>query len=122
MLLLISEASMVCVTLDVAAATTTTATVMAPNILWAFISSLARLRRVDETSPSDPGCFLLPSMVLIVTDEFCGPILRCGWFHTLDTGALDDLLCSAARCFYEIRSSEKLFFSEIFGGPLFSEL
>ena len=28
-----------------------------------------------------------------------GPILHCGSCHTLDTGALDDLLCSAARCF-----------------------
>ena len=65
MLLLISEANIVCVTLDVTAATTTTAAVMAPSILWAFISSLARLRRVEEASPGDPGRFLLSSMVLI---------------------------------------------------------
>ena len=70
MLLLISEASMVCVTLDVTDATTTTVPVMATSILlWAFISSLARLRRVEEASPGDPGRFLLSSMVLIVTGE-----------------------------------------------------
>ena len=49
MLLLISEASMVCVTLDVTDATTTTVPVMATSILvQAFISSLARLRRVED--------------------------------------------------------------------------
>ena len=76
MLLLISEASMVCVTLDVSDATTTTVPVMATSILllWAFISSLARLRRVEEASPGDPGRFLLSSMVLIVTGEISGPI------------------------------------------------
>ena len=66
MLLLISEASMVCVTLDVTDATTTTVPVMATSILlWAFISSLARLRRVEEASRGDPGRFLLSSMVLM---------------------------------------------------------
>ena len=103
MLLLISEASKVCVTLDVMDGTTTTAPVMATSILlWAFISSLARLRRVEEASPGDPGRFLLSSMVPIVTDEIPGPILHCGRCHTLDTRALDDLMCSlpdVARCF-----------------------
>ena len=94
MLLLISEASMVCVTLDVTDATTTTAPVMATSILWAFISSLARLCRVEEASPGDPGRFLLSSMVPIVTGEIPGPILHCGRCHTLDTRALDDLMCS----------------------------
>ena len=89
---------MVCVTLDVTAATKTTAAVMAPSILWAFISSFARLRRVEEASPGDPGRFLLSSMIPIVTGEIPGPILDCGRCHTLDTGALDDVLCSAARC------------------------
>ena len=102
MLLLISEAGMVCVTLDVTDATTTTAPVMATSILWAFISSLTRLRRVEEASPADPGRFLLLSMVPIVTGEIPGPILHCGRCHTLDTRALDDLMCSlpdVARCF-----------------------
>ena len=104
MLLLISEASMVCVTLDVADATTTTVPVMATSILlWAFISSLARLRRVEEASPGDPGRFLLSFMVPIVTGEIPGPILHYGRCHTLDTRALDDLMCSpppdVARCF-----------------------
>ena len=59
---------MVCVTLDVTDATTTTAPVMATSILlWAFISSLARLRRVEKASPGDPGRFLLSSMVPIVS-------------------------------------------------------
>ena len=102
MLLLISEASMVCVTLDVTDATTTTVPVMATSILlWAFISSLARLRRAEEASPGDPGRFLLPSMVLIVTGEIPGPILHCGRCHMFDTRALDDLMCSlpdVARC------------------------
>ena len=103
MLLLISEASMVCVMLDVTDATTTTVPVIATSIilLWAFISSLARLRRVEEASPDDPGRFLLSSMVLIVTGEIPGPILHCGRCHTLDTRALDDLMCSlpdVARC------------------------
>ena len=89
---------MVCVTLDVTAATASTAAVMAPSILWAFVSSLARLRRVEEASPGDAGRFLLSSMVLIVTGEIPGPILHCGRCHTLDTGALDDLMCSAAKC------------------------
>ena len=95
---------MVCVTLDVTdAATTTVVPVMATNILlWAFRSSLARLRRVEEeASPGDPGRFLLSSMVLIVTGEIPGPILHCGRCHTLDTRALDDLMCSlpdVARC------------------------
>ena len=94
---------MVCVTLDVTDATTTTVTVMATSILllWAFISSLVRLRRVEEASPGDPGRFLLSSMVLIVTGEIPGPILHCGRCHTLDTRALDDLMCSlpdVARC------------------------
>ena len=103
MLLLISEASMVCVTLDVTDATTTTVSVMATSILLrAFISSLARRRRVEEASPGDPGRFLLLSMVPIVTGEIPGPILHCGRCHTLDTRALDDLICSlpdVARCF-----------------------
>ena len=47
-------------------------------ILWAFISSLARLRRVEEASPGDPRPFLLSSMVLIVTGEIPGPIFHCG--------------------------------------------
>ena len=103
MLLLISEASMVCVTLDVTDATTTTVAVMATSILllWAFISLLTRLRRVEEASPGDPGRFLLSSMVLIVTGEIPGPILYCGRCHTLETRALDDLMCSlpdVARC------------------------
>ena len=103
MLVLILEASMVCVTFDVTDATTITAPVMATSILlWAFISSLARLRRVEEASPGDPGRFLLSSMVPIVTGEIPGPILPCGRCHTLDTRALDDLMCSlpdVARCF-----------------------
>ena len=103
MLLLISEASMVCVTLDVTDDTTTTAAaVMATSILWAVISSLARLRRVEEASPGDPGRFLMSSMVPIVTGEIPGPILHRGRCHTLDTRALDDLMCSfpdVARCF-----------------------
>ena len=89
------------VTLDVTDATTTTAAVMGASILWAFMSSLARLRRVEEASPGDPGRFLLSSMVLIVTGEIPGPILHCGRCHTLDTRALDDLMCSlpdVARC------------------------
>ena len=73
---------MVCVTLDVTDATTTTAPVMATSILlWAFISSLARLRRVEEASPGDTGRFLLSSMVPIVTGEIPGPILHCGRCH-----------------------------------------
>ena len=107
----IGSESMVGVTLDVTAATTTTAAVMAPSILWAFISSLARLRRVKKASPGDPGCFLLSSMVLIVTGEIPGRISLRGRCHTLDTGALDDVIvCSAARCFWEIPSSRKLNF------------
>ena len=70
---------------------TTAAAVMAPSILLAFISPLARLRRVEEASPGDPGRFLFSSMVLIVTGEIPGPILHCGRCHTLDTGALDYL-------------------------------
>ena len=111
-----------CVTLGVTAATTTTAAVMAPSILWAFISSLARLCRVEEASPGDPGCFLLSYMVLMVTGDFPGPILHCGRYHTLDTGVLNDLLYSAARCLQEILSSWNLKFSEIFGDPLFFEI
>ena len=85
---------MVCVTLDVTDATTTTAPVMATRILlWAFISSLARLRRVEEASPGDPGRFLLSSMVPVVTGDIPGPLLHCGRCHTLDTRALDDLMC-----------------------------
>ena len=104
MLLLISEASMVCVTLDVTDATTTTAPVMATTsiLLWAFISSLVRHRRLEEASPGDPGRFLLSSMVPIVTGEIPGAIWHCGRCHTLDTRALDDLMCSlpdGARCF-----------------------
>ena len=103
MLLLISKASIiVCVTLDVTDATTTTAAIMATSTLWAFISSLARLRRLEEASPGDPGRFLLSSMVPIVTSEIPGPILHCGRCHTLDTRTLDDLMCSlpdVARCF-----------------------
>ena len=83
-----------CVTLDVTDATSTTAAVMATSILWALISSLARLRRVEEASPGDPGRFLLLSMVPIVTGEIPGPILYCGRCHTLDTRALDNLMCS----------------------------
>ena len=64
---------------------------MAPSILWAFISSLAHLRRVEETSPGDPGCSLVPSMALIVAGEIPGPISLCGRCHTFDTGALDDV-------------------------------
>ena len=97
---------MVCVTLDVTDATTTTHSStghgnIASILLWAFISSLARLRRVEEASPGDPGRFLLSSMVPIVTGEIPGPILHCGRCHTLDTRALDDLMCSlpdVARC------------------------
>ena len=90
---------MVCVTLDVTTATTTTAAVMVQSILWVFIPSLARLRRVEEESPGDPGRFLLSSMVLIVTGEIPGPILHCSRCHTLDNGALDSVYYSAARCF-----------------------
>ena len=79
---------MVLVTLDM----------MARSILWAFISSLARPYRVEEASPGDPGCFLLSPMVLIVTDETPGPILHCGRCHTLDTGALDDVLKEKSEC------------------------
>ena len=90
-------------TVDVTDATTTTAPVMTISILlWAFISSLARLRRVEEASPGDPGRFLLSSMVPTVTGEIPGPILHCGRCYTLDTRALDDLMCSlpdVARCF-----------------------
>ena len=102
MLLLISEASIVCVTLGVTDATTTTALDMATSILWTFIPSLARLHRVEEASPGDPGRFLPSSVVPIVTGEIPGPILHCGRCHTLDTRALDDLICSlpdVARCF-----------------------
>ena len=98
----IGSESMVGVTLDVTAATTTTtaAAVMAPSILWAFISSLARLRRVEEASSGDPGCSLLSSMVLIVTGEIPGPISLRGRCQMLDTGALDAVvLYSAAQCF-----------------------
>ena len=94
---------MVCVMLDVTDATTTTASVMATSIPWAFISSLARPGRVEEASLGDPGRFLLSSMVPIVTGEIPDPILHCGRCHTLDTRALDDLMCSlpnVARCFY----------------------
>ena len=84
---------MVRVTLDVMAATTTTTAMMARSIPWAFCSSLACLRRGEEASPGDPGRFLLSSMVLIVTGEIPGPILHCGRCHTLDTGAVDDLMC-----------------------------
>ena len=73
------------------------------TLLWAFISSLARFRRVEEASPGDPGRFLLSSMVPIVTGEIAGPILHCGRCHTLDTRVLDDLMRSlpdVARCFY----------------------
>ena len=57
--------------------------------------------RIEEASPGDPGRFLLSSMVLIVTGEIPGPIIHCGRCHTLDTRALDDLMCSlpdVARC------------------------
>ena len=89
---------MVSATLDVTAATTTTAAVMAPSILWAFISSLTRPRRVEEASPGDLGCYLLSSMVVIVTGETPGPILHCGRCQKRDTRVLDDLMCSVARC------------------------
>lgn len=92
---------MACVTLDETDATTTTAAVMATSILWAFISSLARLRRVEEASPGDPGRSRLSSMIPIVTGEIPGPILHWGRCHTLQTGALDDLmwpLPDVARC------------------------
>ena len=69
---------MACLMLGVTDATTTTAAVMATTILWAFISSLARLHRVEEASPGDPGRFLLSFMVPIVTGEIPGPILHCG--------------------------------------------
>ena len=71
---------------------------MAPNILGALISSLGRLHRVEETGPGDPGHFLLLPMVVIVTGEIPGPILHGGRCHTLDSRALDDLMCSVARC------------------------
>ena len=77
----------------------TIAAVMARSILWAFISSLASFCRVEEASPGYPGRFLLSSMVLIVTGEIPSLILHCSGCHTRDTGTLDDLLCSAARCF-----------------------
>ena len=102
MLLLISVASMACVPLDVMDANTTTAAVMATSILWAFTSSLARLRRVKEAISGEPWRFLLSSMVPIVTGEIPGPILHCGRCHTLDTRTLDDLMYSlpdVARCF-----------------------
>ena len=75
-------------------AATITAAVMGTSILWASISSLARLCRVKEASPGDPRRFLLSSMVPIVTGEIPGPILHCGRCHTLDIRALDDLMCS----------------------------
>ena len=76
-------------TLDVTDATTTTVPVMATSILlWAFISSLARLGRAEEASSGDPGRFLLSSMVPTVTGEIPGPISHCGRCHTLDTRAL----------------------------------
>ena len=102
---------MVCVTLDVPDATTTTAPDMATSILWAFISSLARLRRVDEASPGDPGRFLPSSMVPIFTGAISGQILHCGRCHTLDTRTLDGLMCSlpdVARCFEKIPRSSSL--------------
>ena len=111
---------MVCVTLDVTDTTTTTAPVMATSILWAFILSLTRLRRVEEACPGDPGRFLLSSMVQIVTGEIPAPILHCGRCHTLDTRALDDLICplpDVAQTFKEIPRSRKYHFSKIFGGP-----
>ena len=79
-------------TLDVTDATTTTAAPdMATSILlWAFISSLARLRRVEEASPGDPARFLLSFIVPVVTGVIPGPLLRCGRYHALDTLALDD--------------------------------
>ena len=90
---------MVCVTLDVTDATTTTAPVMATSILmWAFISSLARLRRVEEGSPDDPRRFLLSPMVPIVTGEIPGPILHCGRCHTLRHPCLGRSDVFAARC------------------------
>ena len=95
----IPEASMVCVTFDVMAATTTTAAVMAPSIPWAFISSLlARLRRVEGASPGDRGRFLLSSMAPIVTGEIPGPILHCGRCHTLDTPCPGRSDVFASRC------------------------
>ena len=48
------------------------------SIVWAFISSLARLRRVEEASPGDLRRFLLSSVVLIVIGEIPGPIFHCG--------------------------------------------
>ena len=57
---------MVCVTLDVTDATTTTAPAMATSILWAFTSSLARLRRVEEASPGDPRRFLQSSTAPVI--------------------------------------------------------
>ena len=101
---------MACVTLDVIYATTTTAAaVMATSILRAFIWSLARLRRGRGGDSGRSGA--LSAVVHgtdIVTGEIPGPILHCGRCHTLDTRALDDLMCSlpdVARCFYEIPRS-----------------
>ena len=83
---------MACLMLGVTDATTPAAAVMATTILWEFISPLARLRRVEEASPGDPGRFLLSFMVPIVTGEIPGPILHCGRCQTLDIRALDDLI------------------------------
>ena len=57
-------------------------------------------------------------MVPIVTGEIPGLRLHCGRCHTLDTRALDDLMCSLP----DVPRSRKYNFSEIFGGPLFSEI
>ena len=66
MLLLISEASMVCVTLDVTAATTTTAAVMA-SVGVHRVVGLPSPNRGGESGRS--GRLLLSSMVPIVTGE-----------------------------------------------------
>ena len=92
-----------------ATTTTTAAAVMAPSVLWVFISSMARLRRVEEASPGGPGRILLSFTVLIVAGDI-PPILHCGRCHTLNTDALDYMLCSAARCFWQFCGSKKLFF------------
>ena len=42
--------------------------------------------------------FTSPAPPIFELVEIPGPILHCGRCHTLDIRALDDLMCSAARC------------------------
>ena len=56
------------------------------------------------------------------TGEIPGPILHCGRCHKLQTGALDDMLCSAARCFKEIGSSKNKKFRDFRRPFIFRDL